>query len=297
VLVGVGEAIREQAAALGHRLVDCSGPIPVERAGAAFCPSVKELPDFRQVHIVVQLVALILPAAVGVFVGAPLLAQELEQRTNDFAWTQSVTRRRWLLAKLGLLALATVAVAGLAAALIAWWERPIVDAGLWDAWAWFDHGPQLPAYALFAFALGVAVGALTRRTVAAMAVTLAVYAASRFAVNTWWRPRFRAPVELAIQRDDQLGGPAGAWVLDIFMRDRQGRRLTAAQETDVDNLQNGSVDTPLHDLLAPRGLTQHLAYHPADRLIPFELLEAGIFVALAALLIGLVFWRIQRHSA
>jgi len=244
----------------------------------------------------VQLVALILPATAGVFVGAPLLAQELEQRTNDFAWTQSVTRGRWLLAKLGLLALAAVAVAGLAATLIAWWERPIVDAGLWDAWAWFDHGLPLPAYALFAFALGVAVGALTRRTVVAMAVTLAIYAATRFAVSTWWRPRFRAPVETAIQRDDQLRGPNGAWILETFFRDGQGRRLTPEQATEVYNLQGGTLDTPLHDLLAQRGLTQHLSYHPADRLVPFELLEAGIFVMLATLLIGLAFWWIQRRT-
>jgi hypothetical protein len=46
----------------------------------------------------------VLPALAGLFVGAPLLARELEQGTHRFAWTQGVTRRRWLLSKTALLA-------------------------------------------------------------------------------------------------------------------------------------------------------------------------------------------------
>ena len=49
---------------------------------------------------------ILLPALVGMFVGAPLLARELEHGTHRLAWTQSVTRRRWLLSKTLLLALA-----------------------------------------------------------------------------------------------------------------------------------------------------------------------------------------------
>ena len=36
------------------------------------------------------------PALVGGFWGAPLLAHELETGTHRLAWTQSVTRRHWL---------------------------------------------------------------------------------------------------------------------------------------------------------------------------------------------------------
>src|SRR5206468_3034407 len=38
----------------------------------------------------------VLPALAGLFVGAPLLARELEHGTHAFAWTQSITRGRWL---------------------------------------------------------------------------------------------------------------------------------------------------------------------------------------------------------
>jgi cytochrome c oxidase assembly factor CtaG len=41
-------------------------------------------------------IALIVPVVLGMLWGAPLVAHELEARTTDFAWAQSVTRTRWL---------------------------------------------------------------------------------------------------------------------------------------------------------------------------------------------------------
>src|SRR5207248_4248872 len=49
-----------------------------------------------------------LPMLVGVFWGAPLIARELETGTFLLAWTQSVTRRRWLSTKLAIFVLATI---------------------------------------------------------------------------------------------------------------------------------------------------------------------------------------------
>ena len=48
-----------------------------------------------------------LPVLIALFVGAPLLARELEHGTYRLAWTQGVTRRRWLLSQTLLLGLAT----------------------------------------------------------------------------------------------------------------------------------------------------------------------------------------------
>ena len=54
----------------------------------------------------------VLPALVGVFVGGPVLARELETGTFRFAWTQGCGRLRWAVDKLALLAIAvTVAAA------------------------------------------------------------------------------------------------------------------------------------------------------------------------------------------
>ena len=57
-------------------------------------------------------ISLIVPAVLGMLWGAPLVAHELEARTSDFGWTQSVTRTRWLTVKAGWLLLAAAAAAG-----------------------------------------------------------------------------------------------------------------------------------------------------------------------------------------
>src|SRR5271154_498897 len=56
---------------------------------------------------------LAIPVLTGIFWGAPLLARELENGTYRLAWTQSVTRTRWLATKITLVGLASIAVAGL----------------------------------------------------------------------------------------------------------------------------------------------------------------------------------------
>ena len=45
--------------------------------------------------------AYVVPAVVGVFWGAPMVARELEAGTYRLVWNQSITRTRWLVAKLG----------------------------------------------------------------------------------------------------------------------------------------------------------------------------------------------------
>src|SRR6202042_2486531 len=65
------------------------------------------------------------PALIGVFWGAPLLTREIEAGTFRLAWTQSVTRTRWLAVKLGLIGAAAIATAGLLSLIISWWAAPI----------------------------------------------------------------------------------------------------------------------------------------------------------------------------
>ena len=47
----------------------------------------------------------VVPAVVGAFWGAPLVARELEAGTHRLAWNQAVTRTRWLTTKLAVTAL------------------------------------------------------------------------------------------------------------------------------------------------------------------------------------------------
>jgi hypothetical protein len=134
------------------------------------------------------------PVIIGMFWGAPLVAAELQDGTFRLAWTQSVSRTRWLAVKLATLGLAAMAAAGLLSLLVTWWASPLDRAGL-SRFGAFDQRAVVPiGYAAFALALGVTAGLLTRRTLPAMLVTLAVFIGARLAVTYWVRPYLIAAV-------------------------------------------------------------------------------------------------------
>ena len=67
---------------------------------------------------------LVTPALIGAFVGAPVLAREMETGTFRYAWTQGFGRWRWTLAKLLPLAIAVAAAAGAISVLFSWYYQP-----------------------------------------------------------------------------------------------------------------------------------------------------------------------------
>jgi hypothetical protein len=149
----------------------------------------------KALQAALQAVVVILPALAGLFLGAPLIARELETGTFRLAWTQSVTRRRWLAVKLGLIGLTCMALGGLATLMVSWWASPMnaVYANRFGILNFGFYGVAPVGYAAFAFALGVTAGVLLRRTIPAMAVTLAGFAAARLAVTFWVRPYLAPP--------------------------------------------------------------------------------------------------------
>ena len=154
---------------------------------------------------------LVTPALIGMFWGAPLVAREFEDGTFRLAWTQSVTRTRWMAVKLAVVGLAGLAAAGLLSLVVTWWSSPLDRAGL-NQFATFDQRGIAPiGYTAFAFTLGVLAGALIRHTVPAMFVTLAVFVAVRLAELTWVRPYLLRPVllNLALKPGSTGYGQAG----------------------------------------------------------------------------------------
>ncbi len=169
------------------------------------------------------------PAAIGVFWGAPLLARELELGTHRLAWTQSVTRRRWLGTRLGVLALLAVVATVVFAALFTWWSLPIDAHGNRIGTANFGQRGIAPvAYAVFALALGTFVGTVVRRTLPAMAITAVAFFVARYTFQLAVRPHLAGTVELP--RGLSMFGPgandpasAGAWVVSSKTVDGNGR--------------------------------------------------------------------------
>ena len=260
---------------------------------------------------------LAVPAVLGMFIGAPLVAREVETGTAQFAWTQAVTRRRWLAVRVGWLLLAALAWGGAVAALVTWWSGPR-NAAYLNAFNPGDFDVQgiMPvAYSLFAMALGIAAGALIRRVLPALGVTLGAYFGVRLISMGWIRQHYMAPVTATFGLDQKYYLPKGAfWQLAQGFRGPSGP-LALPNGGNISIVGNGFPlsDVPASCLthgargLAPgpqtlsclsqHGYTQYLTYQPAGRYWPFQFIEAGIFVALAAVLIAVTFAVINRRDA
>jgi hypothetical protein len=182
---------------------------------AAFCSTQAPVAD-HALQIATTALVLVVPALIGMFWGAPLVAHELETGTFRLAWTQSVSRLRWLLIKLGLVGLASGITAALLSLMVTWWASPFdkVSQDRFSPSSFALHGFVPGGYAVFAFALGATAGLLLRRTVPAMAVTLVGYIAARLAVTYWLRPHYMSPVTTTASLSTantgfELNGPVG----------------------------------------------------------------------------------------
>src|SRR5580700_12202949 len=158
-----------------------------------------------------------LPALIGAFVGAPMLAREIETGTFRYAWTQGFGRRRWAVAKLVLVGVAVAAIAGAFSLLVSWYYQPYLATGNGNVFSspsplspgLFDlRGVAFAAWTLVAFAIGALAGTLTRRIVPAIAATLVAYAGLAFAAGTWLRPAYMTPVVTS-----SVNVPGSAWVM------------------------------------------------------------------------------------
>ena len=136
------------------------------------------------------------PLLPGLFWGAPMVAGELEAGTHQFAWTQSITRRRWLAVRAGWLLLAAAVLAGAVSAVVTWWSGPdnALNADAFQVNRFDITGIVPVGYAVFAMALGICAGALLRRTLPALAVTLAGFIGLRALTALWLRLHYMTPV-------------------------------------------------------------------------------------------------------
>ncbi|HJY02220.1 MAG TPA: ABC transporter permease [Streptosporangiaceae bacterium] len=282
-----------------------------------------ELPWFDTVIYLVGLgIMFLVPAIVGVFWGAPLVAHEIEARTLPLTWNQSVTKTRWLAVKLGLVGLGSMATAGLLSLMLTWWSSPM-DSTLEIP---YGHrlllerlGPVLFAtrgvaplgYAAFAFALGVTAGMLTRRTVSAMAATLGGFAALQFAWAEWIRAHLVPPVTVIVPLNPVSISVLG--VKDGFMTlqaapalTQQGAWILSGQVIDISGHPAqvpaipaclGTNSAACAASLARLHLRELISYEPASRFWTFQWVETGIFVALALALAATCIWWLVRRIA
>jgi hypothetical protein len=253
-----------------------------------------------------------LPLVLGILCGAPLVAHEFETGTSQFAWTQSITRRRWLIVKAGWLLLAAAAVTGVVSGLVTWWSGPdnALQANAFNNGRFDIMGVVPVAYTVFAMALGIACGTVLRRTVPAIGLTVAGYIGARFMIDEWGRTHYLTPVTHVFGLMQNWVPSGSAWQVAAGVLAPGGRMLPV---TDGPALgPNVSLSAVPHvcaslgtaghqgvvlSCMQSLGYRQFLVYQPASRYWAFQGIEAGIFVALAAALLAITFAIVTRRDA
>lgn len=226
----------------------------------------------------------VVPLLIGVFWGTPVLARELERGTHRLVWTQSVSRRRWLVAKLGWLGLA-VTVAGLVLGLMVnRWVFAFDGDRFGDSALFGGTGVAVGAWWLFAFLLGASAGGLLRRLLPAMAVTVGVFIATMF-VFFQLRGDYAEPLRWVVDAPPpNLGMITGsAWL------------APSGAEVVVPPVCANVSDDSYLDCNRDAGYHTVLYYQPADRYWRFQWTETGFLLLGAVLLTGPVVYRVLRR--
>lgn len=233
--------------------------------------------------------------ALALLIGAPLLAREFEHGTFRLAWTQGISRRRWLLSKTLLLALCLVVASAALAAIVMWWRQPFDQLNGRLSPAEFDiEGTVVPAYTVYALALGVLAGVVLRRTLAAISVSAGVFVATRLGVELL-RPHFLPPLH-RVATTSTVASHVRDWVFANTLVDGGGRRITTAREDlAVVHAQHAGIDAQQY--LASLGWKRLITLQPADRFWTFQGIETGIFLALALAAVALAVLVLRRRPA
>jgi hypothetical protein len=237
------------------------------------------------------------PAIIGAFWGAPLVARELETGTWRLAWTQSITRSRWLAIKIGLIGLASVAATGLFTWMLTAWSSHSTNLGRFGTAMFAERGVVPMGYAAFGLTVGVAAGTVLKRTVPAMATTLVVFLVTRIVVQNWVRPHFAAPLKLShvlsIQNGAPVGPKAGSWGLSDNIVNSVGQVVNRI------GCQGSGPQGALRNNPATRaclaGYREVVTYQPASRYWAFQWDETALFAGAALILAGLCFWWLRHR--
>lgn len=262
------------------------------------------------------LVTLFLPLLLGMFWGAPLLAKEYMEGTNSLAWTQSVSRRKWLTAKLVWILLASAVFLAAFTALITWWTKTPDTLNMHRGFS--QQGIMPIAYGLFAVAVGVMFGAWFRKTMTAVAITLGLFVAAQIPIANFVRPHYMQPITVTSQLGPNLIDakiPKDAWLVKHSILDKNGKsfnsfdisKMPAECQKFTQNIQvsNGGhlaklkaegVD-PVDDCLNRFGYYQSASYQPSYRYWDFQFIEAGIYASMAALAVGATYWLVLKRDA
>jgi hypothetical protein len=238
----------------------------------------------------------LVPGIIGILLAAPLIL-ELESGTFRLAWTQSITRRRWLAGKLGLTVGAALLSALALTALTTWWRIPLDHVqGRLQTNVFDFEGTVGLGYVLFALGLTLAVGVVWRRTAPALIVGFVGYTVARLFVQLWLRQRYESPLASTTAVAKGARGPdlSHAWVLHSEPSDRFGHPLSPT--LDVLRACARPDKSAAFDCITRHGgLYDHVVYQPASRFWLFQGIETALFAGVGVALILFAAWWVHER--
>jgi hypothetical protein len=232
----------------------------------------------------------LIPGVIGVLLAAPFIA-DLEHGTYRLAWTQSVTRRRWLALKLGLPVAAAVIAGAALVLLLTWWRTPLTHInGRLDLGTYDTTGVVAIGYTLFALGLGVALGALWRRSGVALTVAFVGYFVIRILDDYWLRNRLVSPLQATWRSAHPPRFLDNANIISQSVT-VDGRVVESSSSSGVLGSHSGMAAA------APANAVFHAVYQPASYFWTMQLRETALFAVAAAVLIATAAWWTHRRTA
>ena len=249
------------------------------------------------------------PALVGAFAGAPLLARDFESGTFRFVFTQGIGRVRYSAAKLVSLAVIATVAAEAFSVVYSWAYGPIIGANGFGYSALnptiFDlRGVAFAAWTLAAFAIGVLAGVLIRRVMPAMAATLAAWSGLAVATALFLRRHYRAAL---LTTNPNIASPANVISRSWMLRGKPvglSALATALRPVDVRVVTSGIFSpgpfTPANFVgpvpyLLMHGFTRVASYQPGSWFWPFQLIEGAWLFVISVLLCVSAIWLVRRR--
>ncbi|MGN6377343.1 MAG: ABC transporter permease subunit [Gaiellales bacterium] len=224
----------------------------------------------------------LIPGLIGVLLAAPFIL-DLEHGTYRLAWTQSITRRRWLAGKLALPIVASIVASGILIVMFTWWRTPQINLfGRLDTGVYDTTGIAVIGYTLFALGLALALGAVWRRSAVALTVAFVGYFATRVFVDYWLRDQLVSPHSATWRGNPNPHFLQHAEVLsqNIVVN---GHQLASGGGFLGGNAQLGVPKST-------GNLIFHAVYRPPSQFWSLQFAELGLFLGVAAALILFAAW-------
>jgi len=256
-----------------------TAPPPVEGSQTDTCPEFRARFEILETGAaIVQGGAMVAPFVLGLFLGVPIVAREVESKTAPIAWSLTPSRRRWLVRRaapvLVLVAAGTLAV-GIASDVLAhampWAEGAEVGFANHGA-----RGPLVAVRGVAVFGVGLTLGALVPRQLPALLLasgfTAAILTGVVLLMDEWLRSEAEPLGVEAMQQ-----GAAPMMFGAAFRDDATGELI------DVDKYYRDNPDIQTDE---PPGMSWVYYMVPGSRYGEFVVRESAIWGAATILALG-----------